>query len=294
MPTFQDRRFGKSRFSERRSEAPRRSGFSGRGFSRDRGQGFRGSPAPRQPGFQPAQGYEEHHETPGPHITRVVVPGEMLAASPKQMQFAFTDAGKTYSSILGLYDETDSRLVPLEGCYLPSIGDYVVGVVKDVKFSGYNLDIKSPYVGFLSNKETREEFDLGDILVAKVQTVDEVKNVHLSDASKLDGGEIIEVLSVKIPRIIGKKSSMISMIQNAAKSEIVVGKNGRVWIKGGDTSLAATAILKIEREAHLRGLTDRISALLGVDLRAGQRAQAEQPQQGVPQAGGAGEPAQAQ
>ncbi len=294
MPTFQERRFGRDRFP--RSGGPRREGGPPRRSFGRREFPERDRPSPRYgaPGGQKFEHrIEEQPETPGPHITRVVVPGEKLADTPRPAPFAFIEGGKTYSSILGLYDETDGKLVPLEGCYLPSIGDYVVGVVQDVKFAGYNLDIKSPYIGFLSNKETREEFELGDILIAKVQEVDEVKNVHLSDASKLEGGEIMEILSVKIPRVIGKRSSMINMIQGATKSEIIVGKNGRVWLRGGNSGLAVVAILKIAKEAHIPGLTDRIAALLNVSAEAQQPQQqpqqplqepqqpAQQPEQGV-------------
>ncbi len=237
-------------------------GFRGREGGGGRGFGRRPFPPRREFNREERPPAPEEPEISGPHITRVVVPGEKLADSPKAVQYGFVDQGKTYSSILGLYDESVSRLVPLEGCYLPTLDDYLVGVVKEVKFSGYNVDIKSPYNGFLSSKETRDEFELGDIIYAKVKDVDEVKNVDLTDARKLASGEIVEVLSVKIPRIIGKKSSMISMLMDATKSEILVGRNGRIWIKGGNSALAAAAVLKIEKEAHMPGLTDRMAAFL--------------------------------
>ena len=206
--------------------------------------------------------HEGPEEVQGQRVTRLVVPGEMLAETARPMPFAFIDGGKTYSSILGLFDQTNYKLVPLKGPYIPSLDDYVVGVVQEVKFAGYAVDIKCAYPGFLSGKETREEFNLGDVLLARVKGVDEVKNVNLTDARKLNGGEIVEIPSVKVPRVIGKKSSMLTMITRETGSEILVGKNGRIWIKGGNTALAAAAILKIEKEAHTSGLTDRISMML--------------------------------
>jgi len=244
---FGGKRFGNERF-ERRGFRPR-AGFQQRG------------PPPQQrpagrPDMQAQQGHEISRES------RVVIPGELLSSSPRPMPNAFIDQGKTYSSVMGLYDDASGRLVPLEGCYLPNLDDTIVGVVTTVKFSGYSMDLKSPYLGFLSTKETRDEFKLGDIVAARVKDVDEVKNVDLTDASRLEKGEIIEVHSVKIPRIIGKNSSMIRMIQDSTKSEIVVGKNGRIWIRGGNSALAVEAILKIEKEAHTHGLTDRVGAML--------------------------------
>lgn len=55
---------------------------------------------------------------------------------------------------------------------------------------------------------------------------------------------------------------MLDMMRDATKSEIFIGKNGRIWISGGNSVLAARAILKIEKEAHTTGLTERISAFL--------------------------------
>ncbi|MCX6778583.1 MAG: hypothetical protein NT157_06945 [Candidatus Micrarchaeota archaeon] len=152
--------------------------------------------------------------------------------------------------------------MPLNGPYLPRDEDYVVGIVKEVKFAGYNVDIKSPYDAFISAKDTRTKFALGDIVFGKLKDVDEVNNANLSQAKNLGRGNIVEISSVKIPRVIGKKSSMVNMIVKSTGSEVYVGKNGRIWIGGGDSSLAARAILKIEAEAHIPGLTERISAFL--------------------------------
>jgi len=76
---------------------------------------------------------------------------------------------------------------------------------------------------------------------------------------------MIDVTSSKVPRIIGKQGSMISLIKNATNCRIVVGQNGKVWISGDDPGkemIATEAILKIEQEAHTSGLTDKISAFL--------------------------------
>lgn len=193
---------------------------------------------------------------------KIVVPGEEIADKPLKIPDAYVENGRTYSEVVGLFHEQEMRLVALEGAYLPVDDDYVVGVVEEAKFAGYTTDINSPYTAFLSTKDTRFEFQIGDVLFAKVKGVDEVKNVNLFDARKLQGGEIVEISPVKVPRVIGKKSSMLNMLIDATRSEIYVGKNGRLWIKGGNSSLAARAILKIEKEAHMTGLTDRIKAFL--------------------------------
>jgi len=81
---------------------------------------------------------------------------------------------------------------------------------------------------------------------------------------KLIGGRIIKVNSNKVPRIIGKRSSMVSMIKNATDCNIIVGQNGIVWIQGlpKNEIIVVKTIRKIEQEAHISGLTERIKTFL--------------------------------
>jgi exosome complex component RRP4 len=81
---------------------------------------------------------------------------------------------------------------------------------------------------------------------------------------KLQGGRIINVNPNKVPRIIGKQGSMVSMIKDATGCRIVVGQNGVVWIDGlpeGEL-IAVEAIAMIEEKSHLTGLTDKVKAFL--------------------------------
>jgi exosome complex component RRP4 len=55
---------------------------------------------------------------------------------------------------------------------------------------------------------------------------------------------------------------MIEQIKNQTKCQIIVGQNGVVWIKGEKEGLAAKAVLTINAESHIVGLTDKISRLL--------------------------------
>jgi len=92
--------------------------------------------------------------------------------------------------------------------------------------------------------------------------VNEVHDATLGRPRKLFGGEILEITPVKVPRVIGRGGSMLAIIRQYTRTEVSVGKNGRLYLKGGNTALATLAILKICREAHLTGLTDRVTAFL--------------------------------
>src|SRR3990172_7439560 len=77
-------------------------------------------------------------------------------------------------------------------------------------------------------------------------------------------GRVVEVTPSKVPRLIGRGGSMIAMLKNETGCNIFVGQNGRIWVMGKDKGmdLAVRAILKIERETHISGLTERITRFL--------------------------------
>ena len=62
--------------------------------------------------------------------------------------------------------------------------------------------------------------------------------------------------------MIGKKNTMIDQIKALTKTDIIVGLNGVIWLRGGDIDLATDAIFKVEREAHTSGLTEVIKNYL--------------------------------
>lgn len=193
--------------------------------------------------------------------SKIVIPGELISDKPERISYAFVDNGKTYSTVVGLLSE--GKLVPLEGPYEPLADDLIVGLVTEVKFSGYSVDINTAYSAFLSSREIRERYAMGDTIFARVSMIDEVRSTELSDAKKLPAGRLVKVSSVKIPRIIGKKNSMIDMLQSSTGCEISAGRNGYVWISGaGNATLAEKAIRMIEAQAHTHGLTDRVAEYL--------------------------------
>jgi exosome complex component RRP4 len=104
----------------------------------------------------------------------------------------------------------------------------------------------------------------GDLIFARVREVTPRKKVYISmkerEARVIKGGRILKVTPPKVPRIIGKRSSMISMIKRETKCRILVGQNGRIWISGKPelAEIAAKMIERIEEEAHTSGLTNRI------------------------------------
>jgi exosome complex component RRP4 len=160
---------------------------------------------------------------------------------------------------------------------VPGPGDNVIGVVKDITFSNWIVDVNSPYDGLLHISEfpKRIESDemskylrIGSSIMTKVKDVDPTMKVELTLNDKKLGsikvGRVIDISHTRVPRLIGKSGSMISMLKKELNCSIFVGQNGRIWIHGGagDTDLALKTINLIEREAHTSGLTDRVVAYL--------------------------------
>lgn len=192
-----------------------------------------------------------------------IMPGDKVESKQRD-SFTYQDETGNYSSVFGLARD---RIIPLKSPYYPRSGDTVIGVVSHVRFSGYSIDIAGQHNGSLSSRNVLGILNFGDVVMATIDNVDGAGNIDLGRVEKIGAGRILDVSAAKIPRIIGKNNSMISLIEKASGCEILVGRNGRIWINlEGDSNLAINAIQKIEQEAHISGLTARMSEYLGVKV----------------------------
>jgi len=181
------------------------------------------------------------------------------------MAYTFSDGVKTYSTALSLLSD-DGKLVPLEGPYEPLVEDIVVGFVTDVRFTGYSIELGGAHSAFLSSRDCRASLALGSIVQARIINVDEVRSIDLADARTLAGGWIEKISPVKVPRLIGKRNSMINMIAQISGCQLVVGRNGFVFVSAnGNHALALKAVRMVEAQAHTSGLTDRVAAMLSAE-----------------------------
>ena len=196
-------------------------------------------------------------------MRRISIPGDLVFDSPVRMENTYVQDGKTYSKIFGMYDENKGSIIPLEGSWNPDRGDTAVGIVTAVKNKVYIVDLlhfgKSLIV---PGKYDDYRLDVGDLITGEVSDFENRRTVILKEIKKLEGGTVIEIKPKKVLRVIGKKSTMVNQIAHATGSEIIVGLNGLVWINGGNVALAIEAILKVEREAHVSGLTEIIKEFL--------------------------------
>ena len=216
----------------------------------------------------------------------IIIPSQLLGEvkNKKAGRGTFVENGKIYSEILGILDEKPDyiNVIPIKGRYDPIENDFVIGIVEEAMPSSWLVDINAAYPALLHVNEspwdvdfgeTEKYLNYGDSIMAKVLQVDKDKKLQITlkdyNLYKIKGGQIIEVEPSKVPRIIGKKGSMITLLKKYTKCRIFVGQNGRIWIDGNDDDIKKVikTIKMIEDESLSFGLTNRIEELLKKDAK---------------------------
>lgn len=202
---------------------------------------------------------------------KIVLPGERIAEGRITAPNTYSDGAATYAAVIGILDE-EGRYVPLENRYKPTVGDVVVGMVTDVRHAGYEVDLNLSDGGFIPTRDIRLTLQLGDFVICKIKSVNEVGDVDLGEVRRLPKGKIIDFPSAKVPRLIGRKSSMLNLLKDYSGGDMMVGNNGYVWMSEKcDMPLLLKTIKLIERKAHKSGLTDEVANML--KLEKGERPQ---------------------
>ena len=208
---------------------------------------------------------------------RIVLPGERIADGKVAAPNTFFEGNATYAAVVGMMDDS-GRYVALENRYKATVGDVVVGMVTDVRHAGYEVDLNLPEGGFIPTRDVRLTLQLGDFVICKVKMVTEVGDTDLGEVRRLPMGKIVEFPSAKVPRLIGRQMSMLTLLKEYTGGDIIVGNNGYVWISEQcDMPLLLKAIKLIERKAHRSGLTDEVAGMLAAET--GRARSAQQPSQ---------------
>lgn len=213
----------------------------------------------------------------------IVVPGDLLyEGRARTGDNTYRHDGNVYATRVGLvnYNKDRVSVIALEAGFVPLVGDLVIGEVTDIELGQWKIDIGAEKDAILTindaigkpyrtYQDMPKILDIGDTVVAKIVDLDRSRTPILSimgrELGKVRDGFIIKITPSKIPRLIGKKGSMINMILKESHCQVTIGQNGKILISGrtrDDEEMVVKVINKIEAEAHTSGLTNRIQEYL--------------------------------
>jgi exosome complex component RRP4 len=195
----------------------------------------------------------------------ILIPGDNLR---KKDSNSYEKDSNYYSKYILLVKE--DKTTRLFGYYMPEVNDIIIGKVIDVLSNGWIIDINSPYLGKLSLKEIgvdpNDLYTYGDYILCQIvrMTKNKLIDLEIKKKEKLNDGLILKVDPVRIPRLIGKNSSMLNLIKEYLKIDIIIGKNGRIYLNGNinDISKAVDIIRFIINNSYKSGLTEKVKEIL--------------------------------
>lgn len=213
-----------------------------------------------------------------------VIPGDVITTGPyRPEQYVTLEGNRIVATVVGtseIFNDT-VRVIPLAGKYMPKINDLIIGKVMSHTSLSWELDINSCYVGFLPASdvfgrdfsahadELASKLKNGDLVAARVANFDRTRDplitISAPELGKIDSGELIRMSPSKVPRLIGKRGTMIQAIEEATGAAITIGQNGWIVVscENSDGLLKAKkAVQMVEEQAHIANLTDRIKSML--------------------------------
>jgi len=210
-------------------------------------------------------------------MRKITIPGEVIASGDDYLPGDGTEKREEdiIATRYGLLEESGKlmKVIPLSGVYSARRGNVVIGKVENITFNGWILDIGTPQTAFLPISETQryvdkngldEVLDIGEMAVAKIDNISKRGvdlTIKMRGLGRIEKGIIIKINSNKVPRVIGKDGSMVSLIKDETKCNITVGQNGFIWVQGEnveDELRAKEAILFIVENSFVEGLTEEV------------------------------------
>ncbi|MCW1293876.1 MAG: KH domain-containing protein, partial [Candidatus Parvarchaeota archaeon] len=156
-------------------------------------------------------------------------------------------------------------------------GDEIIGRIAAVEDTYWVVDLGNSYYCRLDAREANtgyrvedlsELMNVGDVVYEKILRVgrDMSSSLGLRGGrfGKLPANMLIKFNPMKISRIIGKDGSMINMIRERSKCDIILGKNGVAWVNGDKLGKEAvlSAINMIDTDAYMGDIFERVRETL--------------------------------
>ncbi|XP_053636147.1 exosome complex component RRP40 [Cherax quadricarinatus] len=193
----------------------------------------------------------------GVEVLRVVLPGdEVLQLNADKADISIGPGLRWQENVIcatrsGLLKKTSKNLYYVDTHqkrYIPNAKEFVIGIVIKKTGNNYIIDIGasdkatiSELVFENSSKKARKELKPGDLIFGQILVAN--KNIepelvcidvfnNLVGIGSLPDGGIMFTLPLHIARlIVNPKNSLLLMIAQKIKFMLLVGFNGRVWVK---------------------------------------------------------------
>jgi exosome complex component RRP4 len=217
---------------------------------------------------------------------RYVIPGDKIAEGNYRPLMNVVKSGNAlYATRIGIAEtgRDGAKVIPLSGVYIPRVNDLVIGKITDHTSLSWEVDINSCFSAHLpasdvfgrdfspARDDMSKHLAVGDMITARVAAFDRTRDPMLTlqdrDLGKVPQGELLKISPTRVPRLIGKRGSMIQTIEQATQTRVLIGQNGIVVVTGRTpegVAMAVKAIRMVEGEAHTANLTQRIKVLLNV------------------------------
>jgi exosome complex component RRP4 len=217
---------------------------------------------------------------------RYVIPGDKIAEGNLRPLMNVVKSGNALiATRIGIAEtgREGVKVIPLSGVYIPRVNDLVIGKVIDHSSLSWEVDVNSCFSAHLpaqdvfgrdfspARDDMTKHFAIGDMITARIIAFDRTRDPMLTvqdrDLGKIPRGELLRISATRVPRLIGKRGSMIQTIEQATQTRVLIGQNGIVVVTGRSpegVNFAVRAIRMVEEEAHTANLTQRIKALLNV------------------------------
>lgn len=217
---------------------------------------------------------------------KYVIPGDKIVDGNFRPSMNVIRVGNSiFSTRIGIAEtgRDGIKVIPLSGVYIPRVNDVVIGKIVDRSSLSWDVDINSCFSAHLpaqdvfgrdfspARDDMNRELATGDLITARIIAFDRTRDPMLTiqdrDLGKIHRGESVKISATRVPRLIGKRGSMIQTIEQATQTRVLIGQNGIVVVTGRTVDgieLAVKAIRMVEEEAHTSNLTQRIKVLLNV------------------------------
>ena len=154
---------------------------------------------------------------------------------------------------------------PINSAYMPRYGDLIVATVAEVRNNLWFMNINGPFQGLLPMSlapwkvefgAARQHMGIGDVVLARVQEVDECHNVVLTmkgvGLRRLTQGSLHSVPINHLDRLRGEGNATLQRLRDACDCRIIVGENGKVWVDGDaeGTAWARQAFDLVRNSGH--------------------------------------------